>query len=183
MSRAVVTLRMHNNNGRAFSLAAPTSLFAPWAGVPIDRQGFTVSRRSNPQADGMNVVQASEIFDGVAVHFQVVVMADSLIVWAGKGDGPSDQQQRRSASDSAPTGRLGSLALAMPNLGNGVPTSTKLFGASLDERSESMAKRLAAKFKKQFFVTIDLPSTPDGIELSLFAEKKLVQVVKDVLER
>ncbi|KAH8119097.1 hypothetical protein DFH11DRAFT_419754 [Phellopilus nigrolimitatus] len=114
-----------------------------------------------------------------ALVLQLTRLVDSYMLWIGPTDsGPEDAHK-------APL--RGSLcrdwACAMPPASNNIPPSgTALFRASASDLALAMAQRLARRFNKQIFLSIDLPpnfiSTGLGHKLALEAERRLVETLK-----
>ncbi|KAJ7594305.1 hypothetical protein C8J56DRAFT_926430 [Mycena floridula] len=94
------------------------------------------------------------------LKLQITQLVDQYMLWVGLG----------SESDDS----LGSLckdwACAMP--GENGPASA-LFGSSKSDIALSMARRLAKRFNKQIFVSVDIP-----IRFAVEAEQGLVAALK-----
>ncbi|KAI8616313.1 hypothetical protein BC830DRAFT_1167914 [Chytriomyces sp. MP71] len=122
------------------------------------------------------VVQHSEAFaEGICVHLQLVKMGASVLAWVGATSSGADPEPL------TPTGRLDSLAFAATTrFDNGAAIGSSLLGKGVDDCSEMMAKRIAAKTKMNVFVSCNLPT--ESPDLVVFAEQKLMQMVKQVVE-
>ncbi|KAI8069075.1 uncharacterized protein B0P05DRAFT_551485 [Gilbertella persicaria] len=97
------------------------------------------------------------------IHFQVTQLDKTVIVWAGKTDG-----------------KLGDLSVAMPPFGSQTHApATSIFSKDVSEQSRNLSRRLASKYKQQFYVSLDLSSSDDM--LFVFVEKKLTEMLKKLL--
>ncbi|RGB37877.1 hypothetical protein C1646_756407 [Rhizophagus diaphanus] len=108
----------------------------------------------------------SHLFLSQQIHFQLTILQDSVFIWIG----------------SEGNEILGNLAIAMPSpLRNNSSTSsssgTTVLSNDVDETSKQLGQRLATKFNKQFFVSINLPPSTDQMMLS-FVEKKVLAIIK-----
>ncbi|KAF8070607.1 hypothetical protein FPV67DRAFT_1561372 [Lyophyllum atratum] len=110
-----------------------------------------------------------------ALALQVTRLVDSYMLWIGTTD--------RSAEDVYEAATQGSLckdwACAMPpRYAGGAVPATSLFRSTESDVALSMAQRLAKRFGKQIFLSIDVPSTfltiGQGPRLLLEAEKGIV---------
>ncbi|RIA94480.1 hypothetical protein C1645_817974 [Glomus cerebriforme] len=108
----------------------------------------------------------SHLFLSQQIHFQLTILQDSMFIWIG----------------SEGNEILGNLAIAMPsplrNNSSTPSTGTTVLTNDVDEASKQLGQRLATKFNKQFFVSINLPSSTDQMMLS-FVEKKVLAIVKE----
>ncbi|KIJ49671.1 hypothetical protein M422DRAFT_205182 [Sphaerobolus stellatus SS14] len=118
-----------------------------------------------------------------ALAFQITSMVNSYMIWGGiTQGGPEDVET------AAANGRLAQdWACAMPPSKNGIPgPGTSLFRSSGTDVSLAMAQRLARKFKKQIFLSIDLPpaftSMGEGSRLALELEKNALQILRKLEE-
>ncbi|CAJ0749670.1 15156_t:CDS:2 [Entrophospora sp. SA101] len=59
-------------------------------------------------------------------------------------------------------------------------TATNALTNDIDELSKQFGKKLASKFKKQFFVSINLPSDNTDNTILIFAEKKVLELIKEI---
>ncbi|OBZ85502.1 hypothetical protein A0J61_06443 [Choanephora cucurbitarum] len=97
------------------------------------------------------------------IFFQVVQMSSAVFVWIGKTEG-----------------KLGDFSVAVPPFGSQTHASaTSLFNKGVTEQSRNLSRRLASKYKQQFYVSLDLQS-PDDM-LFVFVEKKLTEMLKHLL--
>ncbi|KAL1927121.1 hypothetical protein VTP01DRAFT_5084 [Rhizomucor pusillus] len=111
--------------------------------------------------------QTSHVYVSETIYFQAIQMNKSLFVWVGK-------QQAK----------LNDLSVAMPAFGTQVtytssPAATAVMGLDVSEASRNLARRLAAKYGQQFFVSLDLGNQDEM--LLAFAEKKLQAFIKSIL--
>ncbi|KZV74452.1 hypothetical protein PENSPDRAFT_626008 [Peniophora sp. CONT] len=117
--------------------------------------------------------------DGIpAIALQVTCLLNSYMIWAG-ATGDEDAQTAVNA------GRLvADWACAMPPISDGDASATPLFRSSNSDAALSMSQRLARRFKKQVFLSIDVPVTPAssalGARVMLDIEKLLVKTVKEM---
>ncbi|KAH7929821.1 hypothetical protein BV22DRAFT_1028999 [Leucogyrophana mollusca] len=117
-----------------------------------------------------------------ALALRVTSLVDSYMLWVGVTDESVD------SVDNAPLS--GSLckdwACAMPAAPNStvLGPATSLFRSSSSDVALSMAQRLARRFRKQIFLSIDVPSTfqttGEGSRLLLDAEKGIIDALKAV---
>ncbi|KAI8888049.1 hypothetical protein K501DRAFT_241144 [Backusella circina FSU 941] len=107
--------------------------------------------------------QATHSFVSEEIYFQVIQMNKSMFIWIGK--------------ESA---RLGDMSVAVPPFGNQTSASaTTVLGKGVTEQSKNLARRLAMKYKQQFYISLDL-SSPDDL-LFVFVEKKLTDMLKNIM--
>ncbi|KAI5123064.1 hypothetical protein M0805_000498 [Coniferiporia weirii] len=119
-----------------------------------------------------------------ALVVQSTRLVNSYMLWVGSTEaGPSEAQR-------APLG--GSLcrdwACAMPPTSSAVPASaSSLFRTPSSDVALSMAQRLARRFKKQIFLSIDLPSSSiamgHGPKLVQEAERRVVERLRELEAR
>ncbi|TPX61189.1 hypothetical protein PhCBS80983_g01272 [Powellomyces hirtus] len=142
---------------------------------------------TNPPTQ-VQVFQATETHDVHTLHFQITRMQDSLFAWVGESS-PSSQQSHddipdpsSSSNQSAPTGKLDGLSVAMPTRYDRSAVSTVLLPQSADDPNERIAKRLATKHGIQVFVAMEVNSTGGESDVVLrLAERRLAALIKDVL--
>ncbi|VDC06948.1 unnamed protein product [Peniophora sp. CBMAI 1063] len=117
--------------------------------------------------------------DGIpAIAVQVTCLVNSYMIWAG-ATGEED------ATSAVKAGRLvADWACAMPPRSGGDAPATPLFRTSSSDAAASMSQRLARRFKKQIFLSIDVPLTPAssafGARVIHEIEKLLVKTVKEL---
>ncbi|KAL5507417.1 hypothetical protein ACEPAH_6873 [Sanghuangporus vaninii] len=120
-----------------------------------------------------------------ALVVQVTRLVDSYMLWVGPTNARSAED--REAVEMAP--QNGSLcrdwACAMPPLSSTVaPSGTSLLRASSSDLALPMAQRLARRFKRQIFLSIDIPpaflSMGHGPKLAFEAEKRVVETLKEL---
>ncbi|KAF8839491.1 hypothetical protein BDN67DRAFT_969999 [Paxillus ammoniavirescens] len=117
-----------------------------------------------------------------ALALHVTSLVDSYMLWVGVTEEPPETVQ------NAP--RSGSLcrdwACAMPSAPGttALGPATSLFRSSGSDVALSMAQRLAKRFRKQIFLSVDIPplylSTAQGSRLLLDAEKGIVEALKEL---
>ncbi|XP_032870607.1 proteasome assembly chaperone 4 [Amblyraja radiata] len=109
-------------------------------------------------AGGMLSVHGfSEQLCGVSVHFHLLTMSGSFLLWVG----------------AAPTPSLSNLAVAMCTRLDPTPVSSLILGDASEITPTSIAQRLAKKTGKQVFVSYNLPSS--NTSLSLEVENRIKQ--------
>ncbi|KAK9759616.1 hypothetical protein K7432_017206 [Basidiobolus ranarum] len=108
------------------------------------------------------VHQFSTLYLNEPIYFQVLLLDDSAFVWMG----------------NTPT--LETLAVAMPPRQGTNINATNLLGNSPTNAKNHFARRLTLKFKRQFFVSSQLPSDP---EQQVFAEREIFRKLKDLFEQ
>ncbi|KAF8518768.1 hypothetical protein JB92DRAFT_2901589 [Gautieria morchelliformis] len=114
-----------------------------------------------------------------ALAFQVTSLVDSYMIWAGIMEGHAED-----VHNAASHGRLTQeWACAMPSLKASSPSpATSLFRTSSADVALPMAQRLARRFKKQIFLSLDLPpafmTMGEGMRLTLEVEKRAVEILK-----
>ncbi|XP_055893035.1 proteasome assembly chaperone 4-like [Biomphalaria glabrata] len=94
-----------------------------------------------------------------SIHFKIIRLEQSFFVWVG----------------SKPM--LSNMAVAMPATYGQIPAVSTLFGAKLEQISESLAQKLAKKYKCQVFVSC---SVPFDANLSVLIEKRLAQELNQI---
>ncbi|KAH7888493.1 hypothetical protein F5I97DRAFT_1853015 [Phlebopus sp. FC_14] len=117
-----------------------------------------------------------------ALGLHITSLVDSYMVWIGVTEEPPETVQ------NAP--RSGSLckdwACAMPpsSGSTAVGPATSLFRSATLDVALPMAQRLARRFRKQVFLSVDIPapllSTAQGSRLLFDAEKGIVEALKDL---
>lgn len=118
-----------------------------------------------------------------ALAVQVTRLVDSYMLWAGTTDVSADDVQNVTLQ-----GHLAKdWACAMParDLYPSIPlAATSLFRSSSSDVALSMAQRLARRFKKQIFLSIDMPqgfdSMGQGSRLVFAVEKALVETLREM---
>ncbi|KXS13916.1 hypothetical protein M427DRAFT_58168 [Gonapodya prolifera JEL478] len=85
------------------------------------------------------------------------------------------------------TGRnMGATSVAVKTRFDSLPAATSILGASLDDPSQRLARKLAARYSLQAFVSLDLPQPGQGADdgtmddIGVFAERKIVEHLKEV---
>ncbi|KAI9511173.1 hypothetical protein F5148DRAFT_975583 [Russula earlei] len=137
--------------------------------VNVETKYFPSSRTSSP-----------------ALALQVTRLADSYMLWIGVTEELQENTDR-----AILRGRLGKdWAVAMPpwkvrDHGMTLPaTGTQLLRSSSSDFALSIAKRLAQRFGKQIFLSIDVPvSMGDGCEMLVEVEKALVDTLKEMVDQ
>jgi len=109
-----------------------------------------------------------------AFALQITQLVDSYMLWIAPTDLLREDVER------APL--LGSLcrdwACAMPPKGTTPQATTSIFRTSNADASISMAQRLARRFNKQVFLSIDTQSYAGKPEVLLAIEKGILQTLK-----
>ncbi|KAH7911983.1 hypothetical protein BJ138DRAFT_1084495 [Hygrophoropsis aurantiaca] len=115
-----------------------------------------------------------------ALALRITSLVDSYMLWVGVTDQPAENIE-----NAPPSGSLcKDWACAMPVAHNSsqVGPATSLFHSSSSDIAFSMAQRLARRFRKQIFLSIDIPTTfqtaSQGSRLMLDAEKGIVDALK-----
>ncbi|TFK44373.1 hypothetical protein BDQ12DRAFT_672867 [Crucibulum laeve] len=126
-----------------------------------------------------HLVSANHSLPSLAL--QVTKLVDSYMLWIGIAEGSPDD-----AETSVFQGSLcKDWACAMPPKTPGtIPPATSLFRSSSTDIALSMAQRLAKRFQKQIFLSVDLPTTflsmGQGLQLLQEAEKGIVVTLKRI---
>ncbi|KIJ68003.1 hypothetical protein HYDPIDRAFT_148213 [Hydnomerulius pinastri MD-312] len=117
-----------------------------------------------------------------ALGLHITTLVDSYMVWVGVTEESPETVQ------NAP--RSGSLckdwACAMPSTpgSTALGPATSLFRSSGSDVALSMAQRLARRFRKQIFLSVDIPptflATAQGSRILLDAEKGIVEALKGI---
>ncbi|KAI0268765.1 hypothetical protein BC834DRAFT_820934 [Gloeopeniophorella convolvens] len=112
-----------------------------------------------------------------ALALQATCLADSYMLWIGVTE-EAEENVGRAASQ----GRLGrDWAVAMPAWKTLPATATPLLRSSSSDVALSLATRLARRFGKQIFLSVDVPvSVGDGAEIVVEVEKALVAGLKEL---
>ncbi|KDR75191.1 hypothetical protein GALMADRAFT_249151 [Galerina marginata CBS 339.88] len=117
---------------------------------------------------------------------QITQMVDTYMLWVGTADSDTRSDDIGAGERAVLTGNLcKDWACAMPPRVPGAPSSaTPLFRASSSDVALSMAQRLAKRFQKQIFLSVDIPSRFDtmgqGHQLVFEAEKGIVAALKEI---
>ncbi|GAA5808196.1 hypothetical protein MFLAVUS_001581 [Mucor flavus] len=107
--------------------------------------------------------QATHMFLSDPIFFQVTQMNKSIFIWIGK-----------------PDGKMGDLSVAVPPFGTQTSASaTAIIGKDVSDQSKNLSRRLASKYKLQFYISLDITSQDDL--LFVFVEKKLTELLKNIL--
>ncbi|PAV18772.1 hypothetical protein PNOK_0561500 [Pyrrhoderma noxium] len=102
--------------------------------------------------------------------------------------GPTDESQENAQRAPEKGNLCRDWACAMAPLPNTTScAATSLCYSAASDFSQPMAQRLARKFKKQIFLSVDLPPTfismGYGPQLALEVEKRLVETLKEIVAR
>ncbi|KAF4620635.1 hypothetical protein D9613_000436 [Agrocybe pediades] len=114
---------------------------------------------------------------------QITQMVDTYMLWIGAADGNANPVDGEKA---VLNGNLcKDWACAMPPRTAGAPSSaTSLFRASSSDVALPMAQRLAKRFRKQIFLSVDIPisfmTMGQGQQLVFEAEKGIVATLKEI---
>ncbi|KAI0747359.1 hypothetical protein BC629DRAFT_1560530 [Irpex lacteus] len=119
-----------------------------------------------------------------ALALQITELVGSYMVWVGTTDEPAEKVEIAPSQGSL----LRDWACAMPPMNATIPPAgTNLYRSSSSDVSLSMAQRLARRFKKQIFLSVDVPpafaTLGDGPKLLLAAEKAVVQTLQELETR
>ncbi|KAH9839478.1 uncharacterized protein C8Q71DRAFT_749653 [Rhodofomes roseus] len=116
-----------------------------------------------------------------ALAVQVTRLLDSYMLWIGTTDEAAEDVQN--ALLQGHIARDWACAMPLGNL-NVPPAATSLYRSSSSDAALSMSQRLARRFKKQIFLSIDLPpgfdSMGQGQKLILAVEKAVVETLREV---
>ncbi|CAG8480584.1 10619_t:CDS:2 [Diversispora eburnea] len=124
---------------------------------------------SEPTTPLFKVYNSTQSFINQNVLFQITTFENSAFIWVGVAENEV----------------LGNLAVAMPpissrNNNNIIKASaTTILAKDITETSKQFGQKLATKFKKQFFVSFNLPSNADQMMVS-FAEKKIISMINEI---
>ncbi|KAG9290303.1 hypothetical protein G9A89_007034 [Geosiphon pyriformis] len=121
--------------------------------------------QSEPATPRIKVFTETHLHFSIPIYFQITVLKESAFVWVSNHGNEV----------------LQNLAVAMPPLPfGGITTSaTTILSKEVEETSKQLSQKLARKFKKQFFVSINLAPSNDQAML-MFIEKKIFEFVKEV---
>ncbi|CAO3573970.1 unnamed protein product [Mortierella alpina] len=153
-------------------------------GQPAPMAAFTPAEPAMPR---FKIHQETFLFmNQQPVYVQVTALDNSAWIWMSAGANPLMQQHQQfqggPSSASAAGGAFGDFAMAMPAFRPGQPAvSSTLLGNPIDETAAHMARRLASRFKRQFLVNVDTPATSDNAMLLAFAERKLMDMLRDTV--
>lgn len=100
-----------------------------------------------------------------SVAFQIMEMKDSYMIWIGEA-----------TQSEAVTGQLDQLAVALKSPYQDTPIASTLIKPTMENLSESIAKKLCQRFRKQFFVSFNLEIKDP--EISSKVQVKLFELVK-----
>ncbi|KAF8813818.1 hypothetical protein BYT27DRAFT_7220169 [Phlegmacium glaucopus] len=108
---------------------------------------------------------------------QITQLVDTYMLWIGIADGDIGVDD---AEKAVLRGNLSNdWACAMPPRVPGTPpASTSLFRSSSSDIALSMAQRLARRFQKQIFLSVDIPS--GFLSLQQEGEKGIVESLKEL---
>ncbi|TRM70023.1 hypothetical protein BD626DRAFT_22190 [Schizophyllum amplum] len=111
---------------------------------------------------------------------QITRMVGSYMLWVGMAEGGPDR-----VAEAPLRGNLcKDWACAMPCVSGGAGAATALFRTSGSDVALSMAQRLAKRFKKQIFLSVDIPASfltlGQGARVLLEAEKGVVAALKEL---
>ncbi|KAF6763113.1 hypothetical protein DFP72DRAFT_986861 [Ephemerocybe angulata] len=112
---------------------------------------------------------------------QVTQLVDSYMLWVGISDGGPDDIERVASQGSL----CKDWAVAMPPRPPAKEASgTSLFRPASSDVALSMAQRLARRFKKQIFLSVDMPAAivgfGQGQMLLLDAERGIIERLKEL---
>ncbi|EIN11884.1 hypothetical protein PUNSTDRAFT_37554, partial [Punctularia strigosozonata HHB-11173 SS5] len=119
-----------------------------------------------------------------ALALQVTSLVDSYMLWVGTTEAKEEDVKSGSAIEQGVLAR--DWACAMPPLPNSPipPLGTALFSTAASDFALAMAQRLARRFKKQIFLSIDVPpaflSMGQGPAVLLAMERSLVAALKEL---
>ncbi|KAI9442497.1 hypothetical protein H4582DRAFT_2073051 [Lactarius indigo] len=127
--------------------------------ISVETKYFPSSRPSSP-----------------ALVVQVTCLADSYMVWVGATEEPEENAERATLQ-----GQLGKdWVVAMPPWKTLPATGTQLLRSSNSDVALSIATRLARRYEKQIFLSVDVP---EDSGLLLEAEKAVFGRLKDIEEK
>ncbi|EPT04998.1 hypothetical protein FOMPIDRAFT_1021721 [Fomitopsis schrenkii] len=118
-----------------------------------------------------------------ALALQVTRLLDSYMLWIG-----TTEESAGDVQNAPVQGHLArDWACAMPAsklITNTSPAATSLYRSSSSDAALTMSQRLARRFQKQIFLSIDLPpgfdSMGQGQKLILAVERAVVETLKDM---
>ncbi|GLB37582.1 putative proteasome assembly chaperone 4 [Lyophyllum shimeji] len=116
-----------------------------------------------------------------ALALQVTRLVDSYMLWIGTTEVPLNDVDKAATQSSL----CKDWACAMPpRVAGGAIPATSLFRSAESDVALSMAQRLAKRFGKQVFLSVDVPSTflniGQGPKLLLDAEKGIVTTLLEI---
>ncbi|KAG2016147.1 hypothetical protein CC2G_009344 [Coprinopsis cinerea AmutBmut pab1-1] len=112
---------------------------------------------------------------------QVTRLVGSYMLWIGVHDGTAESKEQAVKQGSL----CKDWAVAMPPRAPGMgANATSLFRSASSDNAFPMAQRLAKRFQKQIFLSVDLPASVVGFgqgpELVLEAERGIVETLKEL---
>jgi len=112
-----------------------------------------------------------------ALALQATCLADSYMLWIG-----ATEELEENAGRAILRGHLGKdWAVAMPPWNMLPATGTQLLRSTSTDLALSIAKRLARRFGKQIFLSVDVPvSIGDDSGMIVEVEKALVDTLKEM---
>ncbi|EGO25257.1 hypothetical protein SERLADRAFT_465133 [Serpula lacrymans var. lacrymans S7.9] len=116
-----------------------------------------------------------------ALALRTTVLVDSYMLWIGTTEGSPEDAQ--TAPLQGTLARDWACAMPAPNGSPSLGPATSLFRSSSSDIALSMAQRLARRFGKQIFLSVDIPSSFLSMgqgRLLLDAEKGIVETLKAV---
>ncbi|KZT10956.1 uncharacterized protein LAESUDRAFT_741287 [Laetiporus sulphureus 93-53] len=118
-----------------------------------------------------------------ALALQVTHLIDSYMLWVGTTDETAEEVYKAPLQGNL--ARDWACAMPARDLNMNIPpAATSLFRTSSSDAALSMAQRLARRFKKQIFLSIDLPPAFDsmgqGAKLIFAVEKAVVDMLKEM---
>jgi len=115
---------------------------------------------------------------------QIICLVDSYMIWVGTTSDSQGEQVEGGAELALLQGHLArDWACAMPPVYEGsTTTASALFRSADSDAAFSMSQRLAKRFKKQIFLSVDVPSevysSGQGPAVLLEVEKGVVEQLK-----
>ncbi|KAF9482169.1 hypothetical protein BDN70DRAFT_802087 [Pholiota conissans] len=113
---------------------------------------------------------------------QVTQMVDTYMLWIGAADGNTNAGNGENAVLNGNLCKDWACAMP-PRLPGGLSAATSLFRSANSDIALPMAQRLAKRFQKQIFLSVDIPSgflsLGQGPRLALEAEKGIVATLKE----
>lgn len=117
---------------------------------------------------------------------QIICLVDSYMIWVGMISDKEGERIEGSAEMAALRGNLArDWACAMPPVyEGGTATASALFRSADSDAAFSMSQRLAKRFKKQIFLSVDIPpevcSSGQGSAVLLEVERGVVEQLKNL---
>ncbi|KAI0000516.1 hypothetical protein BJV77DRAFT_907981, partial [Russula vinacea] len=113
-----------------------------------------------------------------ALALQVTCLVDSYMLWIGV----TEEELEEKASDAILQGHLGKdWAVSMPPWKTLPATGSQLLRSSSSDLALSIAKRLARRFGKQIFLSVDIPaSMGDDSGILVRVEKALMDTLREM---